>query len=77
MSVTATPSGRMHPKSTSIFTFLRQTNRIMRAAFFMLLLSGSIVTHAQPAITKNIGLPSGNANSTGVAFGNGIYVAIL
>jgi len=32
---------------------------------------------AQPVITKNIGMPSGNANSRGVAYGNGIYVTIL
>ncbi len=38
----------------------------------------SIPVHAQtPAIIKNISIPSGNANCTGVAYGNGLYVAIL
>lgn len=44
----------------------------------MLILSMSFAANAQtPAIIKNIGIPSGNSSCNGVAYGNGLYVAIL
>ena len=30
-----------------------------------------------PIIIKDIGMPSGNANCTGVAYGNGVYISVL
>lgn len=30
-----------------------------------------------PTITANVGIPTGNASSSGIAYGNGIYVAIV
>lgn len=48
---------------------------IIAVAVFAL---ATINTRAQtPAIIKNISIPSGNANCTGVAYGGGKYVAIL
>jgi Secretion system C-terminal sorting domain len=43
----------------------------------LLLLFAAAVQAQAPVITKNISIPSGNANCTGVAYGNGIYIAIL
>ncbi|MGF2411070.1 T9SS type A sorting domain-containing protein [Ferruginibacter sp.] len=44
----------------------------------ILLLSICVATQAQaPVITKNMGIPSGNANCSGVAYGNSVYIAIL
>lgn len=49
-------------------------------AIFLIALYGltSTVLHAQaPVVTKNIGMPTGNASCAGVAFGNSVYVAVL
>jgi len=44
----------------------------------LLLCSAYNIMEAQaPVITKNIGIPSGNGNSKGVAYGNGVYVTAL
>lgn len=63
---------------------LRKSQRKLTAGFsklavvIILLLSVTVITKAQaPVIVKNIGIPSGNANCTGVAYGNSKYVAIL
>lgn len=56
-------------------------NYCLRKAVFLLLPAffffSSLLYAQPPVITKNIGIPSGNANCTGVAYGNNIYIAAL
>lgn len=58
-----------------------QTNKagcFYKLAAVVLLLSFTLHLAAQtPVIVKNVSIPSGNANSRGVAYGNGVYVTIL
>jgi len=47
------------------------------SVMLLLCCSYSTIEAQAPAITKNITIPSGNANSKGVAYGNGVYVTVL
>ena len=76
-------SSKYQPTSESVSAAARSgtifTAAILKPIVCSIFLFCCICTtvQAQPVITKNIGMPSGNANSRGVAYGNGIYVTIL
>lgn len=78
MKTNFTSGGRIQ---TPLFSFsIQKTARrgLRFMAVCIMALTAAMPAAAQtPAIVKNITIPSGNANCTGIAYGNGLYVAVL
>lgn len=74
----STPCGTTVLRIHEHKTFFNQPHVVFKIFAFAFMLFAAVAMQAQaPAISKNMGFPTGNASCNGVAYGNGVYVAVL